>query len=133
PNLVPRERLEAANQMNLLGTYGTAPIGALLFTLITLLSGVLGGVADFFRTNPLSLAIYINAGTYFLSGIVVSRVQGIPPRTKRDGSTPSVWRSLIEGWRYVGTNPIVRGLVVGIIGAFAAGGIVIGLARTYVA
>ena len=31
PNLVPRTRLEAANQLNLLGTYGSAPIAAALF------------------------------------------------------------------------------------------------------
>ena len=39
---------------------------------------------------------------------------------------------IVDGWRYVGTTPVVRGLVVGIIGAFAAGGVVVGLARTYV-
>jgi dTMP kinase len=133
PNLVPRERLEAANQMNLLGTYGTAPIGALLFTLLTLLSGVLGNFFAFFRANPVSFAIYINALTYFVSGLVVLRVRGIPRQVRRaDGERESVFRSLIEGWRFVGRERTIRGLVVGIVGAFAAGGIVIGLARTYV-
>ena len=39
---------------------------------------------------------------------------------------------IVDGWKYVGTTPVVRGLVIGIIGAFAAGGVVIGLARTFV-
>ena len=39
---------------------------------------------------------------------------------------------ILDGWRYVGTTPVVRGLVIGIVGAFAAGGVVIGLARTFV-
>ena len=38
-----------------------------------------------------------------------------------------------EGWSYVARTPLIRGLVVGITGAFAAGGVVIGLARVYVA
>jgi dTMP kinase len=133
PNLVPRERLEAANQMNLLGTYGTAPLGALLFTLLTLLSGVLGNFFAFFSANPVSFAIYINAATYFVSGVVVMRVRGIPRRARRDdGHQESVFRTLIEGWRFLARERTIRGLVVGIVGAFAAGGIVIGLARTYV-
>ena len=51
------------------------------------------------------------------------------PRARR---TPSVWRTLVEGWTYVGRTRLVRGLVVGMLGAFAAGGAVIGLARTFV-
>ena len=41
PNLVPRQRLEAANQLNLLGTYGSAPIAAALFALLSLFSSAL--------------------------------------------------------------------------------------------
>ena len=39
---------------------------------------------------------------------------------------------MVEGWSYVTGTPVVRGLVVGISGAFAAGAVVIGLGRTYV-
>ena len=35
PNLVPRGRLELANQLNLVGSYGSAPVAALLFTGLT--------------------------------------------------------------------------------------------------
>ncbi len=40
---------------------------------------------------------------------------------------------IIDGWSYVGRTPVVRGLVIGMVGAFAAGGVVVGLARTFVA
>ena len=43
PNLVPRKRLEAANQLSLVVTYGSAPVAALLFSGLTLASGVLDG------------------------------------------------------------------------------------------
>ena len=36
PNLVPREKLESANQVSLLAAYGTAPIAAILFTFLSL-------------------------------------------------------------------------------------------------
>ncbi len=38
PNLVPRHRLEAANQLSLITTYGTALPAAAIFTAITLVS-----------------------------------------------------------------------------------------------
>ena len=41
PNLVPRKRLEAANQLSLVATYGTAPVAALAFSGLVLLNGML--------------------------------------------------------------------------------------------
>ena len=42
-------------------------------------------------------------------------------------------RLLREGGAFIGHTPLVRGLVIGILGAFAAGGAVIGSAKTYAA
>jgi dTMP kinase len=39
---------------------------------------------------------------------------------------------LIEGYKAVSGSKIIRGLVVGMVGAFIAAGAVIGLARTFV-
>src|SRR3954470_15400835 len=44
PNLVPRRRLEAANQLSLIVTYGTAPVAAVVFAGLTLASGILDEV-----------------------------------------------------------------------------------------
>jgi dTMP kinase len=38
PNLVPREQLEGANQLTLIATYGSAPVAAAVFALLSLLS-----------------------------------------------------------------------------------------------
>ena len=64
---------------------------------------------------------------------MISRLQDIP-RGPADVDSRGRPRSrvIVDGWTYVGTTPVVRGLVIGIVGAFAAGGVVIGLARTYV-
>lgn len=133
PNLVPRQRLEAANQLNLLGTYGSAPIAAGLFALLSLFSSALDGVV-WFELDALTVALCVNALTFFISGLSIARIKGLPEHAKRAPDAPQtgIFSTLVEGWKYVGANPTIRGLVLGIVGAFAAGGVVIGLAKTYV-
>mgnify|MGYP002621085359 CR=1 FL=1 len=131
PNLVPRERLEEANQLNLLVTYGTAPVAAALFAVLSLVAEMLGGAVPSFASEPASLALYVNALAYWVSAILIFTLRDIPKRGAI--SAPSVLRQIAEGWRYVGTTRVVRGLVIGMVGAFAAGGAVIGVARVYVA
>ena len=132
PNLVPRERLEVANQLSLFATYGSAPVAAALFAGLALLTGVLDNA--FPAIDPVDLALYVNAATFLVSAITILRLPGIPERQPAEAAgRTGVWGPLVEGWTYVGRNRLVRGLVVGMLGAFAAGGAVIGLARTFVA
>ena len=56
----------------------------------------------------------------------------IPKRKDRGHiSAPSVARMIWEGWRFLGHTPVVRGLLIGMIGAFAAAGVIIGIGTTY--
>ncbi|MGH8940722.1 MAG: MFS transporter, partial [Actinomycetes bacterium] len=132
PNLVPRERLETANQLSLFTTYGSAPVAAAIFAGLALLSGILDNPLP--AIDEVELALYVNAATFLVSAATILRLTDIPAREKSTPGvrTPGVWRTLIEGWTYVGRTPLARGLVVGMLGAFAAGGAVIGLARTFV-
>ena len=41
-------------------------------------------------------------------------------------------KSIWEGWRFVGRTRVVRGITIGMTGAFAAGGVVVGLGYGYV-
>ncbi|WP_017557933.1 dTMP kinase [Nocardiopsis baichengensis] len=41
-------------------------------------------------------------------------------------------RTIWEGWRFAGTTPPVRGLILGMLGALAAGGAVVGVGRVFV-
>jgi dTMP kinase len=132
PNLVPPHRLEAANQVSLATTYGSALPAAAIFAGLTLVDKFYSKVFDWFGSGPVDMALYFNALSFVVSGVVISRLRHIPSGPAAD-SEESVWRVVVEGWRYVGTTPVVRGLVIGIVGAFAAGGVVIGLARTFVA
>jgi dTMP kinase len=132
PNLVPPHRLEAANQVSLATTYGSALPAAAIFAGLTLLDKLYRQVFDGFPEGPVDLALYFNALSFVVSGVVISRLRTIPRGPAAIGGEASVWTVVTDGWRYVGTTPVVRGLVIGIIGAFAAGGVVIGLARTFV-
>ncbi len=132
PNLVPPHRLEAANQISLATTYGSALPAAAIFAGLTLVDKFYRHVFDGFVGGPIDLALYFNALSFIVSGVVISRLKHIPSGPASVEGDGNAFRVIVDGWKYVGTTPVVRGLVIGIIGAFAAGGVVIGLARTFV-
>jgi dTMP kinase len=133
PNLVPKDKLERANQLSLLTTYGTAPLAAGLFSVLALVSEGLSRVTPLFHTSNVDLALYFNAASYFISALTVYFIREIPKRNASGKiSVPSTFRSIWEGWRFIGKTPVVRGLVVGMVGAFAAAGVVVGLGFTYI-
>jgi dTMP kinase len=132
PNLVPKEKLERANQVSQLMTYGTAPLAALLLILLGWISTGLGHFAPVFHTNKLDLALYFNGATYFVSAITVYFLRQIGKREQdKPISAPSTAKAIWEGWRFIKDTPVVRGLVIGMLGAFCAAGVVIGLAESY--
>jgi dTMP kinase len=131
PNLVPRHRLEAANQVSLATTYGSALPAAAIFAGLTLVDKVYRNLFDL-AGGPVDLAIYFNALSFLVSGVVIARLRSIPRGPAAAGGDAGAWSVVVEGWRYVAGTPLIRGLVIGIVGAFAAGGVVIGLARTFV-
>ena len=133
PNLVPKDKLERANQLSLLTTYGTAPLAAGLFSVLALVSEGISRVTPLFHASNVDLALYFNAASYFISALTVYFIREIPKRnTSGTISVPSVFRSIWEGWQFIGKTPVVRGLVIGMVGAFAGAGVVVGLGYTYI-
>ncbi|MBG0814468.1 dTMP kinase [Planomonospora sp. ID82291] len=132
PNLVPKERLEEANQLNLLVTYGTAPVAALLFAVLSVAGDALGALVPYFAARETYPALLVNALAYLVSAFLIFTLRDIPRRNVAAATTPSVLRQIVEGWRFAGGDRLVRGLVIGMIGAFAAGGAVVGVAKIYV-
>ncbi len=132
PNLVPRHKLESANQVQLLAAYGTAPFAAIIFSLLALFNSALSGLLNWEESTAADIALYINAFTFLYAAYVVYTLREIPsgPAATEHGS--SILQSLSTGWKFVGNSTIVRGLIVGMVGAFIAAGAVIGLARTFV-
>ncbi|MFY9934687.1 MAG: dTMP kinase [Streptosporangiaceae bacterium] len=133
PNLVPKDKLERANQLSLLTTYGTAPLAAGLFSVLALVSEGISRVTPLFHASNVDLALYFNAASYFISAITVYFIHEIPKRSASGKiSVPSTLKSIWDGWRFIRNTPAVRGLVLGMLGAFAAAGVVVGLGYQYV-
>jgi dTMP kinase len=133
PNLVPKEKLERANQLSQLMTYGTAPLAAGLLALLGWAATALSHTAPFFHTNKVDLALFFNGGSYLVSAITVYTLRQIGKREHSGKiSVPSTAKAILEGWRFIRHTPVVRGLVIGMLGAFCAAGVVIGLAPSYI-
>ncbi|HET9898941.1 MAG TPA: dTMP kinase, partial [Streptosporangiaceae bacterium] len=136
PNLVPREKLDEANGLSLLTTYGTAPIAALFFVVLQAISQFLGREVGYFSSvarGQISLSLYFNTVTFVISAITVYSLHELPRRRNGEPiSVPSVAKSIWEGWRFAGRNRTVRGITIGMLGAFAAAGVVVGLGYGYV-
>jgi len=136
PNLIPRARLEVSNQLSLITTYGITPVLAALS--LSALDRLIRAAAvpqlpEW--AQPTYLALYLNAISRLATALVV--FFGIKEISGRRGDedprapTEGLLRQFLDGWQYVGRTPLVRGLVLGILGAFAGGGIVIGTARFF--
>ncbi len=135
PNLVPHEKLEEANGLSLLTTYGTAPIAALLFVLLQTISQFLGRGVHYFAhvaQGQVVLSLYFNVATFVISAFTVASLHLPSSGVREKISVPSVAKSIWEGWQFAGQNRIVRGITIGMLGAFAAAGVVVGLGYGYV-
>jgi dTMP kinase len=133
PNLVPREKLENANQVSLLAAYGTAPVAAILFSLLTLLSGAIAAISPLIPSNSVDIALYFNALSFFFAAWTIRGLKEISKGgSDKKSADENIAQSLALGWKSVSQSKIIRGLIIGMIGAFSAAGAVIGLARTFV-
>ncbi len=135
PNLLPAAKLEAANQLSLITTYGSAPVAAAIFTGLATVSVLLGKVVPFFEARPTDLALYFDGATFLFSAFTVARLGGLGHGQRQaaaEQQEEGFLSSITTGWKFIGGTPLVRGLVIGILGAFASGGAVIALGRVYV-
>lgn len=133
PNLLRRpDQIETANQLALVMTYGVAVITASgLFTLISSAGSFLPGETP--EISTAYIALVLNGLAYLLTATTVwFRIPEISGRAaERREAAPGLVALLRDGARFVVATPLVRGLVTGIVGAFTAGGIVIGSATLY--
>jgi dTMP kinase len=133
PNLLPRARLETANQLTLVTTYGITPVvAALALAGITQAFGPVYHATGATIFNPTSFSLYFLALTRLATaGVVFFGIREISGHNGGRRQTPGVIREFIDGWTYVGRTPLVRGLVLGILAAFSGGGMVVGTAQFY--
>lgn len=160
PRLLRRpEQVAPAAQLGLVMTYGiTIVVGGGLFTLITGAGTVFGLPGHVIGMNGLTrLAIVVAAMFYLSSAATIATVlpelsgavRSTNPRRTDGGplpEPPAAGTGPIAGGRpagpglgamlrdsvgYVRGTPVVRGLLIGMMGALAAGGAVVGSAQPY--
>jgi dTMP kinase len=125
-----KDRLESANQISLFLTYGTAPVAAVVFGVLGLMTGVTGQSAA-------SIGLYVDAATFLFAAAQVFRIREIPSRTEAPshlgGLPPTVVSSVRDGLAFAGSSRLVRGVLVGMLGAMTGAGVVIGNGSQFVA
>lgn len=132
PNLLRRpDQIETANQLALVMTYGVSVVLASgLFTLVSGAGTWLGGASGGMPTVALTLVL--SGVAYLVTAITVwfaiPEISGIRTGAARG---PGLLTMIRDGIAFVARTPLIRGLVLGIIGAFAAGGSVVGCATLY--
>ena len=144
-NIVPRERLAVANQLNYVSVYGMVPVAAAIFVLLSTVASFFGvpdlegsgsGALISGSTNTLAIdiALGLDAATYFFSAcmVLISRDM-IPAFVGERSATKNIFSLIIEGVSFIRKNRLMRAIYIGILGAFGAGGLVAGVAQAYVA
>ncbi len=136
PNLVERHQLLRANQLSLITTYGTLPVGGALVALLGAAAALLANVDGFsvLREQPTSLAFFVDSASFLFSAFMVMRLPADVMRTRRAHTSfgaRAALRDLGEGFRFIWQRRTVRALVLGAWSAFAAGGAVISLGPLY--
>jgi dTMP kinase len=131
PNMLRRDQLEPANQLSLVTTYGLTPVAAgLVFSALTSISG---SVAMPTWLSDTDLALYLNALTFAVAAVVIWNLPSISGRREAGAvvAGESFLGSLRSGLSFAGHTRLIRGLVVGITGAFVAAGVVIATGQAF--
>jgi dTMP kinase len=132
PNMLRKDQLEPANQLSLVTTYGLTPVlAAIVFAVLTTLGGQLRRVLP--SVDEVDLALYLNALTFLVAAFVIWNLPSISGRRAAGPveSTETFFGSLKQGFSFAGHTPLVRGLVVGITGAFVAAGVIIATGQAF--
>lgn len=136
PNLVASEKLASANSFSLAAAYGTFPIASALFASLTKVSEIIGrhaGALDFLSLNQETLALYFDVCTFFLSATLIWSLT--LPRNRAAERAPidlmRTFTEIKEGWKFIGTNPTVRSVMVGLGTGLIGGGMIAPLGPIY--
>lgn len=135
PQLVRRDQLVAANQVNLIVTYGTLPVGGVLYAGLVSLAVALSPEGAFLAERPIAFPIWFNAASFLVSAPLLARLRvGRSPtsRAVHDVDAPGAWTQLREGLAFIASHPIIRALIVGVMIAFVSAGVVMSLGELYV-
>lgn len=135
PHLVNEKQLSSANSLSLLASYGTFPVGSIVFALLAVLATWLGRFAPFsaLRVDREVLALWVDGLTFAVSALIVLRLP--IPRMEREEGRRIDWaqsiRDIGEGIRFISSNALVRGIIIGLGAGLIGGGTMIPLGPVF--
>jgi len=134
--IVPKKLLATANQISLMSVYGTVPVAAAVFALLSSVDRVISGESTATSSSvntAIVIALLLNTVTFLVSAttVFVSR-DDIPVVPAQREQEQGIFTLIREGVGFVRSHPLIRGLYIGIIGAFGAGGLTVGVAQLWV-
>lgn len=135
PNLVPRRQLANANSLGLVSTYGTLPLGGIVFTVITTLSEWTASRVPWLGAQPESLALVLDAATFMFSAAMLSRVpikRSVTSSAHERFDLSRVWRDTVDGVRFLREDSVASAMTGGIVIAFGAVGAVLAIGPVFV-
>jgi dTMP kinase len=135
PHLVGDHQLSSANSLSLLAAYGTFPIGSIVFALLAVLANWLAHFALFsaLSVDREVLALWFDGITFLVSALIVLRLP--IPRMEREEGRRIDWaqsiRDITEGIRFISSNALVRGVIIGLGAGLIGGGTMIPLGPVF--
>ncbi|MGI9018786.1 MAG: dTMP kinase [Euzebya sp.] len=129
-----KEHLSEANQLNLLVSYGTLPLGAASTFIIAVVASSLGDLVPE-GTDPLRIALMVDALSYLVSAGLMARVHLPGERARREESQEndtSVLQELKDGLTFIRDFPLLRALISGMVGVFFGAGLIVSLGSSFV-
>jgi MFS family permease len=131
PNVVKDpDQLAAANSLGLGAAYGTFPLGAAFFAGLAGVSKWLGDIHYLGRLRqPELLPIWVDALTFLLSALLISglRLEESERGPIKRVSASQTWKDIVDGLRFMRSNPLVRGVMIGLAGGIIGGGMIVPL------
>ena len=129
PNLVPRRQLANANSLGLITTYGTLPLGGIVFAFLAGGADLIPWLTD----RPEALALWLDAGTFALSAFLVSgiRIPSPAPQRFQRFELSRVGREIWDGVRFLREDSLASAMTLGIVSAFGAVGAVLALGPVF--
>ena len=132
PNIVKDpEHLASANSLGLVASFGTFPLGAVMFAALAALAPWLAHFhqLSWLRIRRESLAIWVDGFSFLTSAFLISRLR--LPETER-GTRERVpvaqtWRDIKDGLGFIRAHPLVRGVMIGLAGGLIGGGAIVPL------
>jgi dTMP kinase len=135
PNLVPRRQLANANSLALASTYGTLPLGGVVFTILVGVNAAVAQFVPFFEERVWATALIVDSASFGFSALMLSRVPMKPRPAARSAERfdlSRVWRDTMDGLRFLKEESLASAMTVGIVVAFSAVGAVLALGQIFV-